>query len=167
MYRYVTTSTWIAAGHFRRALSKGAVTTSWIWNLHTNLHEYESSTTSASLYLRKVFSSNLSHSAVVLTWLSSMHIHGAYFSNYNIWIKSPTLVIPSSQSVWNIIGQDILNSDTGAYHHRIYVTSGLFSIWRGSGISQTFQLKLIAITLQTVGLLLLVASYTHMKVIVY
>ena len=96
-----------------------------------------------------------------------MHIHGAYFSNYNTWIKSPISVIPSSQSVWNTIGQDILNSDTGAYHHGIYVTSGLFSIWRGSGISQTFQLKLIAITLQTVGSLLLVASYSHMKVIVY
>jgi photosystem I P700 chlorophyll a apoprotein A1 len=96
-----------------------------------------------------------------------MHIHGAYFSNYSAWIKSPTSVIPSSQSVWDVVGQDILNSDTGAYHHGIYVTSGLFNIWRGAGISQTSQLKLIAITLQIIGFLLLVASYLHMKVIVY
>ena len=80
-----------------------------------NPHEYESNTVSFGLYLRKVFSSNMSHGTLVLTWLSGMHFHGAYFSNYSIWIKSPAVVLPSSQSMWNIIGQDILNSDVGAY----------------------------------------------------
>ena len=115
MYRYLTTSTWTAVGHFSRALSKGAIITSWIWNLHINSHEYESNTTSFSLYLRKVFSSNMSHGTLVLTWLSSMHFHGAYFSNYSIWIKSPAVILPSSQSTWNPAGQDILNLDAGAY----------------------------------------------------
>ena len=67
-----------------------------------------------SLYLRKVFSSNMSHGTLVLTWLSSMHFHGAYFSNYSIWIKSPAVILPSSQSIWNSVGQDILNLDAGA-----------------------------------------------------
>ena len=96
-----------------------------------------------------------------------MHFHGAYFSNYNTWIKSPAFVLPSSQSVWNIIGQDILNSDIGAYHQGVYVTSGLFNIWRSSGVVNTSQLKLIAITLQIVAFFFVTASYIHMKVIVY
>jgi photosystem I P700 chlorophyll a apoprotein A1 len=55
----------------------------------------------------------------------------------------------------------------GAYHQGIYITSGLFSLWRSTGIVTTSQLKLVAITLQILGLLLLLAAYVHMKVIVY
>ena len=109
----------------------------------------------------------MSHGTLVLTWLSSMHFHGAYFSNYSIWIKSPADILPSSQSIWNSVGQDILNLDAGAYYEGIYVTSGLYSIWRSSGLVHYIQLKLIAITLQMVSLLLLFTSYSHMKVIVY
>ena len=167
MYRYITISTWTAAGHFSRALSKGATVTSWIWNLHISSHEYESNTTSFSLYTRKVFSSNLAHVSLVLTWLSSMHFHGVYFSNYSIWIKSPAFVLPSSQSTWNTIGQDILNSDLGAYHQGVYITSGLFNIWRAAGIVHTSQLKLIALVLQLISFFSLLAAYLHMKVIVY
>jgi len=167
MYRYLTTSTWATAGHFNKALSKGAKTTSWIWNLHSSPHEYDSNTTSPNLYMRKVFSSNLAHGSIVLTWLSGMHFHGAYFSNYSSWIKSPTAVLPSSQSVWDVLGQDILNSDVGAYHQGIYITSGMFNIWRSSGVVHTSHLKLIAIALQTIALATLLASYIHMMVIVY
>jgi photosystem I P700 chlorophyll a apoprotein A1 len=109
----------------------------------------------------------MSHGTLVLTWLSGMHFHGAYFSNYSAWIKSPTAVLPSSQSVWDVVGQDILNSDVGAYQQGLYLTSGLFSMWRSSGIVHCAQLKLIAITLQIIAILLLLAAYLHMKVIVY
>ena len=34
---------------FSRALSKGVTVTSWIWNLHMNLHEYESNTVSMDI----------------------------------------------------------------------------------------------------------------------
>jgi photosystem I P700 chlorophyll a apoprotein A1 len=109
----------------------------------------------------------MSHGTLVLTWLSGMHFHGAYFSNYSAWIKSPTAVLPSTQSVWDVVGQDILNSDVGAYQQGLYLTSGLFSMWRASGIVHCAQLKLIAITLQIIAILLLLAAYLHMKVIVY
>ena len=109
----------------------------------------------------------MTHGTLVLTWLSSMHFHGAYFSNYSIWIKSPAVILPSSQSTWDPTGQDILNLDAGAYHQGIYITSGLYSIWRSSGLVHYIQIKLIAITLQMVSLLLLFTSYSHMKVIVY
>ena len=101
----------------------------------------------------------MSHGTLVLTWLSSMHFHGAYFSNYSIWIKSPAVIIPSSQSIWNTVGQDILNSDVGAFYQGLYLTSGLFNVWRSSGLVHYFQLKLIAITLQTAVTLLLLAAY--------
>ena len=96
-----------------------------------------------------------------------MHLHGAYFSNYSSWIKSPTVTPPSSQSTWNTLGQDILNSDVGAYHQGIYITSGMFSVWRSSGVIHTSHLKSVAITLQTTALVILLASYSHMMVIVY
>ena len=96
-----------------------------------------------------------------------MHFHGAYFSNYSIWIKSPISILPSSQSIWDISGQDILNLEAGAYHQGIYVTSGLFTVWRISGLVHYTQLKTLAITLQMVSLMLLFTSYLHMKVIVY
>jgi photosystem I P700 chlorophyll a apoprotein A1 len=40
-------------------------------------------------------------------------------------------------------------------------------MWRASGIVHCAQLKLIAITLQIIAILLLLAAYLHMKVIVY
>ena len=103
----------------------------------------------------------MSHGTLVLTWLSRMHFHGAYFSNYNLWIKPPAFVTPSSQSIWNVAGQDILNSDVGAYYQGLHLTSGLFTVWRSTGMFHCTQLKLIAITLQIVVTLLLLAAYSH------
>ena len=41
------------------------------------------------LIARKVFSSNLAHLSLVFFWISGMHLHGAYLSNYDIWLKIP------------------------------------------------------------------------------
>lgn len=42
-----------------------------------------------------------------------MHFHGAYFSNYTQWINDPLLIRPTSQYVWEVIKQSLLNSDLG------------------------------------------------------
>jgi len=42
-----------------------------------------------------------------------MHFHGAYFSNYSSWLTDPISVKQSSQVVWPIVGQEILNADVG------------------------------------------------------
>ena len=105
----------------------------------------------------------MAHIAVVLTWLSGMHFHGSYFSNYSSWIKDPVHVLPSAQSVWHLVGQEILNGDVGGYHQGVYITSGLFHLWRTSGITNISQLKVLSIVLQLIALLLLIGSYLHMK----
>jgi photosystem I P700 chlorophyll a apoprotein A1 len=90
----------------------------------------------------------MAHVAIVLNWLSGMHFHGAYFSNYSSWLTDPLHVCPSAQAVWEIVGQEILNSDLGGNYQGIYITSGLFHLWRSSGITSEGQLKLCSIGLQ-------------------
>lgn len=36
---------WAKPGHFSRLLSKGPNTTTWIWNLHADAHDFDSHTT--------------------------------------------------------------------------------------------------------------------------
>ena len=85
LYNYVNWSNWSS-----RTLSKGAKTTSWIWNLHAD-----------------------AHISLVFFWISGMLFHGAYLSNYWAWLKDPKHYMPSAQMVWVLFGQHILNSDIG------------------------------------------------------
>ena len=36
---------WSKPGHFSRVLSKGPNTTTWIWNLHADAHDFDTHTT--------------------------------------------------------------------------------------------------------------------------
>ena len=47
---------WAKPGHFSKALSKGPTTTTWIWNLHADAHDFDSHTTDLEDISRKVFS---------------------------------------------------------------------------------------------------------------
>ena len=96
IFRYINTTLWSKAGHFNKALSKGAKTTTWIWNLHDYAHDFDIQQRSTGLIARKVFSSNLAHLSLVFFWISGMHLHGAYLSNYDIWLKDPKSIITSS-----------------------------------------------------------------------
>merc|ERR1712203_384268 len=98
---------------------------------------------------RKVFSSNLAHLSVVLFWISGMHFHGAYFSNYSAWIKEPFSIAPTSQYVWEVVSQGALNSELGGFSQGLYITSGLFNVWLTQGITSLNTLKGIS----SVGLL--------------
>lgn len=80
-----------------------------------------------------------------------MHIHGAYFSNYEAWLTNPLTTYPSAQLVWPIVGQDALNADTSStgqsLFQGIYITSGFFHLWRSEGgITSLVQLKFIGWT---------------------
>jgi len=96
---------------------------------------------SIAVITRKVFSSNLAHLSLVFFWISGMHFHGAYFSNYDIWLKDPKHYLPSAHNVWSLIGQDILNSDIGNYFQGIDITSGIFQLWRAQGLMTQIHLK--------------------------
>ena len=104
---------WAKPGHFSRTLAKGPNTTTWIWNLHADAHDFDSHTNDLEEISRKVFSAHFGQLAIILIWLSGMYFHGARFSNYEAWLSDPTRIKPSAQVVWPIVGQEILNGDVG------------------------------------------------------
>jgi photosystem I P700 chlorophyll a apoprotein A1 len=117
---------WGKPGHFDRSLARGPKTTTWIWNLHANAHDFDSHTSDLEDVSRKIFSAHFGHLAVIFVWLSGAYFHGAKFSNYEAWLSNPTGIKPSAQVVWPIVGQEILNADVGGGFHGIQITSGLF-----------------------------------------
>jgi photosystem I P700 chlorophyll a apoprotein A1 len=135
-------------------MSKGPLTTSWIFNLHTephNFHLQDSLVSSSLVYntsqggksiYRKVLSSGIIHISLIFLWLGGMCFHGAYFSNYTAWLMDPTGVFSCAQVVSSIVGQDILNAFVGGCFSAIRSTSGLFFAWRTMGICSVYGLKL-------------------------
>jgi photosystem I P700 chlorophyll a apoprotein A1 len=152
---------WAQPGHFDRTLAKGPKTTTWIWNLHADAHDFDSHTSDLQDISRKIFAAHFGHLAVVFIWLSGMYFHGARFSNYTGWMKDPVHIKPSAQVVWSIVGQDILNGDMGDGFHGIQITSGLFQLWRASGITNEFQLYCTAMGGLVMAALMLFAGWFH------
>ncbi|BAQ62568.1 photosystem I P700 chlorophyll a apoprotein subunit Ia PsaA [Geminocystis sp. NIES-3708] len=152
---------WGKPGHFDRTLARGPKTTTWIWNLHADAHDFDSQTSDLEDISRKIFSAHFGHLAVVFVWLSGMYFHGAKFSNYSAWLADPLNVKPSAQQVWSVVGQDILNADVGGGFHGIQITSGLFQLWRASGITNEYQLYVTAIGGLVMAGLMLFAGWFH------
>nr|YP_009546206.1 photosystem I P700 chlorophyll a apoprotein A1 [Gloeochaete wittrockiana]ASQ40267.1 photosystem I P700 chlorophyll a apoprotein A1 [Gloeochaete wittrockiana] len=152
---------WATPGHFSRALAKGPKTTTWIWNLHATVHDFDTQTTDLETISRKIFSAHFGHLAVIFVWLSGAYFHGARFSNYEAWLSAPTSIKPSAQVVWPIVGQEILNGDVGGNFQGIQITSGLFHLWRASGITNEFQLYVTAIGALVGAAILLFAGWFH------
>jgi hypothetical protein len=57
-------------GHFSRSLAKGPNTTTWIWNLHADAHDFDSHTSDLEEISRKVFSAHFGQLGIILIWLS-------------------------------------------------------------------------------------------------
>lgn len=155
---------WSKPGHFDRTLVKGPTSTTWIWNLHANAHDFDSHTNNLEDVSRKIFAAHFGHLAVVFVWLSGMYFHGARFSNFSAWMANPTGIKPSAQVVWPIFGQDILNADVGGGFHGIQITSGLFQMWRAAGITNEYQLYCTAIGGLVMAALMLFAGWFHYHV---
>jgi photosystem I P700 chlorophyll a apoprotein A1 len=155
---------WCKAGHFSVALSKGAKTTTWIWNLHSGAHDFWMQSGSPALMTRKVFSSGLAHLSLVFFWLGGMHFHAAYFANTSAWNKDPKHCLPSAQTVSSLVGQDILNSDVGGYFQGINITSGFFQLWRSQGIVSEIHLKYACVASIGGTIICMGGSYFHMHV---
>ena len=169
LFRYINLVVWSKVGHFNKGLSKGPKTTSWIWNLHADAHDLDMMGDWVISYLkirRQVLSSNLAHISLVFFWISGMLFHGAYLSNYQIWLKDPKHYVPSAQMVWSLIGQHILNSDIGNYFQGIHITSGIFQVWVSEGIMCQVHLK-YACTRSLLGTIVCLAgSYVHIQLYV-
>nr|YP_009332681.1 photosystem I P700 apoprotein A1 [Membranoptera weeksiae]YP_009332901.1 photosystem I P700 apoprotein A1 [Membranoptera tenuis]AHZ94695.1 photosystem I P700 apoprotein A1 [Membranoptera weeksiae]AKL79157.1 photosystem I P700 apoprotein A1 [Membranoptera tenuis] len=152
---------WAKPGHFARTLAKGPSTTTWIWNLHADAHDFDSHTNSLEEISRKIFSAHFGQLAIIFLWLSGMYFHGAKFSNYIAWLSDPTLIKPSAQIVWPIVGQEILNADVGGGFQGIQITSGFFQLWRASGITTEFELYATAIGGLFMSILMVIAGWFH------
>ena len=126
---------WAQPGHFSRTLAKGPKTTTWIWNLHADAHDFDSQTSSLEDISRKIFSAHFGQLSLIFIWISQAYFHGARFSNYSAWLSNPTTVKQSSQVVWPVVGQEILNGDVGGGFSGVQVTSGWFQMWRAAGIT--------------------------------
>ncbi|KAK6923564.1 Photosystem I PsaA/PsaB [Dillenia turbinata] len=152
---------WARPGHFSRTIAKGPDTTTWIWNLHADAHDFDSHTSDLEEISRKVFSAHFGQLSIIFLWLSGMYFHGARFSNYEAWLSDPTHIGPSAQVVWPIVGQEILNGDVGGGFRGIQITSGFFQIWRASGITSELQLYCTAIGALIFAALMLFAGWFH------
>ena len=152
---------WSQPGHFSRTLAKGPKTTTWIWNLHADAHDFDSHTSSLEDISRKIFSAHFGQLSIIFLWLSGMYFHGARFSNYSAWLSNPTAVKPSAQVVWPIVGQEILNGDVGGGFQGVQVTSGFFQIWRASGITSEVELYWSALAGLIMSGLMLFAGWFH------
>ncbi|KAL3516768.1 hypothetical protein ACH5RR_023670 [Cinchona calisaya] len=84
------------SGHFSRTIAKGPDTTTWIWNLHADAHDFDSQTSDLEEISRKVFSAHFGQLSIIFLWLSGMYFHGACFSNYEAWLSDPTHIGPSA-----------------------------------------------------------------------
>nr|YP_010850460.1 photosystem I P700 apoprotein A1 [Lophurella caespitosa]WGH13104.1 photosystem I P700 apoprotein A1 [Lophurella caespitosa] len=152
---------WAKPGHFSRTLAKGPSTTTWIWNLHANAHDFDSHTNSLEDISRKIFSAHFGQLSIIFLWLSGMYFHGAKFSNYVAWLSNPTTIKPSAQIVWPIVGQEILNADVGGGFQGLQITSGFFQLWRSSGITTELELYATAIGGLFMSLLMIFAGWFH------
>ncbi len=152
---------WAKPGHFAGSLLKGPTTTTWIWNLHADAHDFDSHTSSLEEVSRKIFSAHFGQLAIIFLWLSGMYFHGAKFSNYIAWLSNPTNIKPSAQIVWPIVGQEILNGDVGGGFQGIQVTSGWFQLWRASGITSELELYATAIGGLFMAGLMVFAGWFH------
>eukprot|EP00980_Cylindrotheca_fusiformis_P031175 scaffold25935_cov2061-Cylindrotheca_fusiformis.AAC.1 len=83
---------WAQPGHFSRTLAKGPKTTTWIWNLHADVHDFDSQTSS--------------------------------LEEVSPWLNDPVNIKQSSQVVWPIVGQEVLNGDVGGNFQGVQTTSG-------------------------------------------
>uniref|UniRef100_A0A452YKK0 Photosystem I P700 chlorophyll a apoprotein A1 n=2 Tax=Aegilops tauschii subsp. strangulata TaxID=200361 RepID=A0A452YKK0_AEGTS len=122
---------WARPSHFSRTLTKGPDTTTWIWNLHANAHDFDSHTGDLEEISRNVFSARFGQLSFIFLWLSGMYFHGAHFFNFEACLSDPTHIGPSAQ------------------------------LWRASGITSELQLYCTAIGALIFAALMLFAGWFH------
>ena len=59
---------WARPGHFSRTIAKGPDTTTWIWNLHADAHDFDSHTGDLEEISRKVFSAHFGQLSIIFLW---------------------------------------------------------------------------------------------------
>ena len=153
-FRFINIRLLSKVGHYTPSLAKGPLSTTWIWNIHASSHDLI--LLPLTSYASKILSSHASHLSPVFFWMSRMHYHGAYYSNYHTWLKDSIYVSPSSHLVWSLIGQESVNTSShsssivvhscNSFYIGIQITSGLFHIWHSTGIYSLVHLQMACLT---------------------
>lgn len=175
-FRFINIHLSSNVGHHSLNIAKGPRTTTWIWNIHASTHDITLS--SSSSYTSKVLSSHSCHLSSTPLWLSSMHYHGAYYSNYHTWLKDSSLITPSSHLVWSLIGQESVNTLTyllcitpscDSFYTGIQITTGFFHLWHSTDIYSSLHLQHTCLTsiITTITCILspTYSSKTHLSLI--
>ena len=167
MYRGLNLITWSNIGYYNSSFSKGLLTTSYIWDLHSRLHDFTIQT--LNNISQSVLGSSLGYVSVVLFWISSLYFIGCYNSSYCFWLNDSLHFYPSSSFIYNILNQESFNLDFGGYNLGLYSASGVFQLWRFQGIISYLQLKCSCLVFVFISLLVLILFYfvTHIRVISY
>ena len=165
IFRSLNSSSWsevYRSVSFQSSVSKG--TTTIIWNLHTNPHDFSS----LIFYeeSRKVLSSNIIYLSAICVWLSSIFYIGAYFSNFDSWLMSLTLTSQSSQVASDVFGQGNLNNDFSYSIYGIQVLSGVFNVWLSWGVVSLSQLKFLSVLSALAAGLFLGGNFLSMHLVV-
>ena len=90
----VSTEKWAKFGFYDKTLAKGPKTTTWIWNLHADAHDFDKHSSDLEDNSRKIFAAHFAHLGIIFVWMSSFFFQGARFSNYTGWLADPTHVKP-------------------------------------------------------------------------
>jgi photosystem I P700 chlorophyll a apoprotein A1 len=70
-------------GHFSRTLSKGPTSTTWVWNLHADAHDFDAHTSDLEDVSRKVFSAHFGQLGIIFIWLSGCDMMPFVFKPYS------------------------------------------------------------------------------------
>ncbi len=127
-------------------LTDDVTSTSWLWGLHADAHDFQEQVGVNGLVAARIFSTHFGHIAIVAAWFSSTFFGGARFSNYLAWLADPISVKPAAQIVYSGANQvqDAVNGDLGASASGIRITSGVFHAWRAAGFTSSEQLFIAA-----------------------
>jgi photosystem I P700 chlorophyll a apoprotein A1 len=60
---------WAKPGHFSRTIAKGPNTTTWVWNLHADAHDFDAHTSDLQEISRKIFSAHFGQLGIILIWV--------------------------------------------------------------------------------------------------
>ncbi len=154
---------WASWSQFGGFQTEDVSTTTWLWTLHADAHDFTTQATLNGLVASRLFATHFGHLCIVTTWFSALCFAGSRFSNYLAWLAEPLTVKPSAQILYagQYQVQDVVNMDLGAYSAGLQVTSGIFQVWRAWGMTSGEQLFALAIGTLLFGLLMLVAGWYH------
>ncbi|KAL2922367.1 hypothetical protein RDABS01_013858 [Bienertia sinuspersici] len=66
-------------GHFSKTIAKVPETTTWIWNLHADAHDFDSHTSDLEEISRKIFSAHFGQLPIIFLWLSALMLFAGWF----------------------------------------------------------------------------------------